>query len=111
MFSGTSCATPTVVGKAACIMEEYFWYNGTWPTPDQTKEILLAKAKNKCRGISSGGSGFSWSNVPSAGAGLLSNTIWSGNLVIYDGYGGNGCLLYTSPSPRDGLLSRMPSSA
>ena len=26
--------------------------------------------------------------------------------VIY-----NGCLLYTSPSPRDGLLSRMPSSA
>ena len=25
-------------------------------------------------------------------------------------YGGS-CLLYTSPSPRDGLLSRMPSSA
>ena len=24
---------------------------------------------------------------------------------------GFGCLLYTSPSPRDGLLSRMPSSA
>ena len=23
----------------------------------------------------------------------------------------NHCLLYTSPSPRDGLLSRMPSSA
>ena len=31
------------------------------------------------------------------------------NSVIYkDGY---ICLLYTSPSPRDGLLSRMPSSA
>ena len=27
----------------------------------------------------------------------------------YEGYG--ACLLYTSPSPRDGLLSRMPSSA
>ena len=27
------------------------------------------------------------------------------------GAGGYGCLLYTSPSPRDGLLSRMPSSA
>ena len=26
-------------------------------------------------------------------------------------YQGNACLLYTSPSPRDGLLSRMPSSA
>ena len=25
--------------------------------------------------------------------------------------GSGGCLLYTSPSPRDGLLSRMPSSA
>ena len=30
----------------------------------------------------------------------------------YNEYGRNlGCLLYTSPSPRDGLLSRMPSSA
>ena len=27
------------------------------------------------------------------------------------GAGGYVCLLYTSPSPRDGLLSRMPSSA
>ena len=26
-------------------------------------------------------------------------------------YSLRGCLLYTSPSPRDGLLSRMPSSA
>ena len=24
---------------------------------------------------------------------------------------GKGCLLYTSPSPRDGRISRMPSSA
>ena len=29
----------------------------------------------------------------------------------YDEYRGMYCLLYTSPSPRDGLLSRMPSSA
>ena len=28
-----------------------------------------------------------------------------------DGWKINSCLLYTSPSPRDGLLSRMPSSA
>ena len=35
--------------------------------------------------------------------------IWlnAGNYERYD----NTCLLYTSPSPRDGLLSRMPSSA
>ena len=30
------------------------------------------------------------------------------NALIVDHW---GCLLYTSPSPRDGLLSRMPSSA
>ena len=29
--------------------------------------------------------------------------------IIHDAY--KDCLLYTSPSPRDGLLSRMPSSA
>ena len=31
-------------------------------------------------------------------------------LGVVDGFN-SGCLLYTSPSPRDGLLSRMPSSA
>ena len=36
---------------------------------------------------------------------LLRGSAWSG-AILY-----NTCLLYTSPSPRDGLLSRMPSSA
>ena len=31
--------------------------------------------------------------------------------VLKDAAEAVGCLLYTSPSPRDGLLSRMPSSA
>ena len=35
-----------------------------------------------------------------------SNVSWLNDRWIY-----NTCLLYTSPSPRDGLLSRMPSSA
>ena len=30
---------------------------------------------------------------------------------LYVGMTSKTCLLYTSPSPRDGLLSRMPSSA
>ena len=30
---------------------------------------------------------------------------------MLDGHFEGTCLLYTSPSPRDGLLSRMPSSA
>ena len=32
-------------------------------------------------------------------------------LIDYGAADGGTCLLYTSPSPRDGLLSRMPSSA
>ena len=35
----------------------------------------------------------------------LENGEWLGNMEAHT------CLLYTSPSPRDGLLSRMPSSA
>ena len=42
----------------------------------------------------------------------------NGMVYVLVGSGGSGktqllmsCLLYTSPSPRDGLLSRMPSSA
>ena len=34
-----------------------------------------------------------------------------GTVALTSSDGGTGCLLYTSPSPRDGLLSRMPSSA
>ena len=41
----------------------------------------------------------------------LQSQLISWNFI--DGLSGtlNACLLYTSPSPRDGLLSRMPSSA
>ena len=42
--------------------------------------------------------------------GELTNSI--GVALVTKGPGlSNACLLYTSPSPRDGLLSRMPSSA
>ena len=53
------------------------------------------------------------------GANLTVNT-GSGNIVLTDIHGDSaetvsitstGCLLYTSPSPRDATLSRMPSSA
>ena len=35
----------------------------------------------------------------------------TGSKIIFRGIKTSSCLLYTSPSPRDGLLSRMPSSA
>ena len=37
--------------------------------------------------------------------------VWEDEVVPEEWHQGIICLLYTSPSPRDGLLSRMPSSA
>ena len=42
--------------------------------------------------------------------GLYDSELTEDGLAIEDALSGR-CLLYTSPSPRDGLLSRMPSSA
>ena len=40
------------------------------------------------------------------GYGAANAVVGNGTFMLF-----MGCLLYTSPSPRDGLLSRMPSSA
>ena len=63
-----------------------------------------------------------WSYVDGSDAGLIISRgscdfpeevhICGETNLIADGYySQHACLLYTSPSPRDGLLSRMPSSA
>ena len=48
-------------------------------------------------------------DIPNVNEEALKNLDESG--IVYIGAEVNACLLYTSPSPRDGLLSRMPSSA
>ena len=44
-------------------------------------------------------------------AGAANGAASTHNIFVYDYTVMDGCLLYTSPSPRDGPLSRMPSSA
>ena len=83
MFSGTSCAAPTVVGKAACIMEREFYYSGVWPSPNKVKELLINYGKKKVGGLQS----TDWSSVPSASTDI-------GNALYYElvkiGNTGNG---------------------
>ena len=98
-FSGTSCATPTVVGKAACIMEEYMTYNNVWPTPDQVKELLLSQAdRNNYQESWSGmrrglhpsnakmvndAGGFDWSNVSAASVKITSTVSHGDGWINY----------------------------
>ena len=50
-------------------------------------------------------------NKPGAGGTIGGAQVSSSTADGYTLMLSNTCLLYTSPSPRDGLLSRMPSSA
>ena len=47
--------------------------------------------------------------VDEVGRGSLVGPVYAAAVILKKSI--NTCLLYTSPSPRDGLLSRMPSSA
>lgn len=69
-FGGTSCAAPTVVGKAACIMEEFKYNNGRWPTPIEVKNILISKAQD----IVVGGESIDWSSTPTADGSLVTSS-------------------------------------
>ena len=42
---------------------------------------------------------------------VIANLSGIGDPIVLSAHLDTVCLLYTSPSPRDGLLSRMPSSA
>ena len=72
-FSGTSCATPTVVGKAACLMEEYYTLNGAWPNFTQVKNMLQTEARNGNNRVLDPAS-TTWSNVPTASGDTIQST-------------------------------------
>ena len=72
-FSGTSCATPTVVGKAACMMEEYYTLNGAWPNFTQVKNMLQTEARNGNNRVLDPAS-TTWSNVPAASGDTIQST-------------------------------------
>ena len=59
----------------------------------------------EAKGVSLGANGFAGDSKPGRKLSYVATVQGNGNLLI-----GN-CLLYTSPSPRDATLSRMPSSA
>ena len=103
--------------------------NGTGEEMDAFSDMLSLK-KVGISDVSHGISRIDWTSgttydeyghdisASNTSTGNSSNNMWDSNFyVLTDEYNvykclrTGSCLLYTSPSPRDGLLSRMPSSA
>ena len=70
-----------------------------------SEAILSAKQKEKGAAIVDIGGGTT--DIVAFKKGSIGYT----SVIPVGGFQFTNCLLYTSPSPRDGLLSRMPSSA
>ena len=89
------------VTEAAAIRASYFFGRGE---------------KNEADGAAVDAMGSMFNELPMEGTVVIGEGEMDEAPMLYIGEVlGNGqpnvCLLYTSPSPRDGLLSRMPSSA
>ena len=103
MFGGTSCAAPTVAGKAACMMEEYYTLYGSWPTPNQVKSMVIAEAKSVVIDVVT----TTWDNVPTASdtnINVTNSTTGTALVEIKDGISANGALKFAelagTPSKR-----------
>ena len=82
--------------------------------PERRRNILIDSLVDMVVGASSDGDLSAAALVHSVGFAHYFETAferWRTELSSDASYLMPGCLLYTSPSPRDGLLSRMPSSA
>ena len=111
-------STVNFVGK-----DGFVWWVGE--VEDNEDPMELGRVKVRCLGYYTNFAGGTLADLPTGSlpwATVLQHTSQAGN----DGQGESAgqlqpgaivlgffmdCLLYTSPSPRDGLLSRMPSSA
>ena len=99
-----------------------------WGTTENTNRIEIweaghanvqSQSGNHHAEINANDNAILWQDLPTTPGTTLEWSIWHRGRAGVDtasaGIGnadqGWGCLLYTSPSPRDGLLSRMPSSA
>ena len=82
-----------------------------------TSEKIYNKRRSFIKSMGYGLGALTLNSVPlvNANAGNLNKPTSYKDITTYNNYyefgTGKSCLLYTSPSPRDGLLSRMPSSA
>ena len=82
------------------------------PAESLRTELLLAPRQSKKIAIRKG----KWVYIGAKGSGGFSGSkpshhAWGGPPAAALAGSVNSCLLYTSPSPRDATLSRMPSSA
>ena len=75
--------------------------------PTTTNDIDLGSSSKKFKDLHLAGAANIGGTVTLSGNVLVSGTLGADLIPDAD----DTCLLYTSPSPRDGLLSRMPSSA
>ena len=90
------------------------FYGGGLGVPGGTNQQLQYNNNGLLGGVAN--TSFNGADLTLGNVANIKITGGSANgILTTDGAGnltwGNICLLYTSPSPRDGLLSRMPSSA
>ena len=123
-YGNTWIQTPNLDGFAqhAAVFDQF--YAASYPTVPNRWDLATGRFGFPFRGWQPlNPEDMTWGQILSA-SGVHTQMIWdTPMLAMHDynytrGFGGlsfvhsqKGCLLYTSPSPRDGLLSRMPSSA
>ena len=124
VFLITACQTPTndqakKKGKDVSKpfpAEDYFlqraYPNKDFPIKAYVNSLKEASALAKVKSIVPTGFDADWVTQGPGNAGARVNSLLvnpDNEDIVYAGY--STCLLYTSPSPRDATLSRMPSSA